>query len=106
MDSKIAASCVSEIRKQLVKAEETVQLHYDIEAARCPLCGGTMEVKTHKSEQYFTVYISASIRCSKCGVFGAKVDLQDELSSHCKGYDELTALSRAWSKINQYIKVK
>lgn len=106
MDAKVAASHVSEIRKQLAEAERTAQLYYDIENACCPLCGGNLEVKTHKSERCYTVYISASIRCSKCGVFGVRVDLRDELSCHCKGYDEQTALNRAWLKINQFIKSK
>lgn len=104
MDSNNAAEYVSALKKQLHRAEQGLEVCQKIEAARCPLCGGELKPKSHRSEQFFTIYISASIRCSKCGVFGADVMLKDELSCHCKGYNELTALEDAWSKISKYIK--
>lgn len=104
MDSNIANARISRIHKQLLEAEKTAQMYSAIEVARCPLCGGSLKAETHYSERFHTVYISASIRCSKCSVFGAEVEIKDELSCHCKGYNKLTALERVWSKICNYIK--
>lgn len=104
MDSNNAAEYVSALKQQLHRAEEELEVYQKIENARCPLCGGELKSESHRSDRFFTIYISASIRCSKCGVFGADVTLRDELSCHCQGYNELTALKDAWSQICEYVK--
>lgn len=103
-NSKIAHSRVDELRKQLAKEEESERLYHSIETARCPLCGSQLKSETSCSESFYTSYITGSIYCSKCGVFGTKVELKDELSSNNKGYDELTALRLAWTKMSNYVK--
>ena len=95
------------LKRQLQYAEREEKLNKEIALAKCPICGGGLEMNFHKGGgDSIVIPFWAEIKCKSCGMFSKKVERNSHESYHWKydGSDEIRLKEEVWHKVKQYCK--
>lgn len=95
------------LKRQLQYAEREEKLNEEIASARCPVCGGDLELNFHEGGgDSIIIPFSAEIRCKSCGMFSKRVERSSYKSYHWKydGSDEIALKEEVWNSVKFYLK--
>jgi len=95
------------LKRQIQYVEREEKLNKEIALAKCPICGGNLEMYFHEgSGDSIVIPFWAEIKCKYCGMFSKKVKRDSYESYHWKydGSDEIRLKEEVWSEVKQYCK--
>lgn len=99
-------SRIKELEAQIraLKAED--QLKAEIDAARCPLCGGQIKYKFDERSDFGTghTYQKLEIICVDCGVFGVQKSTNFHPIDREKGRVSTIMPAAEWQRLKRFIK--
>lgn len=95
------------LKRQLQCAEREEKLNEEIASAKCPICGGDLEMNFHQGGgDSIVIPFWAEIKCKSCGMFSKKVERNSYDSYHWKydGSDEINLKEEVWYAVKRYCK--
>lgn len=96
-----------QLKRQIQYAEREEKLNKEIALAKCPICGGGLEMNFHQGGgDSIVIPFLAEIKCKSCGMFSKKVERDSYESYHWKrdGSDEIKLKEEVWHSVMQYCK--
>ena len=95
------------LKRQMRCAEREEKLNKEIALAKCPICGGDLEMNFHKGGgDSIVIPFWAEIKCKSCGIFSKKVERNSYESYHWNydGSDEIALKEEVWYSVMRYCK--
>lgn len=95
------------LKRQIQYAEREENLNKEIALAKCPICGGNLEMNFHQGGgDSIVIPFWAEIKCKSCGMFSKKVERSSYESYHWKhdGSDEIGLKEEVWHSVMPYCK--
>lgn len=95
------------LKRQIQYAEREEKLNEEIALAKCPVCGGNLEMNFHQGGgDSCVIPFWAEIKCKSCGMFSNKVKRNSYESYHWKydGSDEIKLKEEVWYGMKKYCK--
>lgn len=96
-----------ELQKKLEILEESEKIDKEIQASRCPVCGGELEYVFHQGggDSIVDPYY-ATIKCTKCDTFSKTIKRNSQQSYLWKrdGSDEMALKRDVWNSVKRYVK--
>ncbi len=96
-----------DLQKKLQILEESEKIDKEIQASRCPICGGELEyVFNEGGGDSIVIPYSAEIKCKKCDMFSKIIKRNSQQSYLWKsdGSDEISLKRDVWNSVKGYVK--
>ena len=96
-----------ELLRQVKYLEENERIDKEIETARCPVCGGKLEITIHRGggDSIVTPFVG-TVKCQSCDMFKKEIKRSSYNSYHWSydGSDEIALKKEVWNSVKSYVK--